>query len=95
MVYDNADRLVFSQDGNQRALTSGNWTYYKYDGLNRLTEQGVCTNKVTTSGTLCTSGITMTTTLSVRKQVSITAISLMMLRATGKGTDGKCGNGTR
>ena len=31
MVYDNADRLVFSQDGNQRALTSGNWTYYKYD----------------------------------------------------------------
>ncbi|RJV58556.1 RHS repeat-associated core domain-containing protein, partial [Bacteroides sp. AF04-22] len=35
MVYDNADRLVFSQDGNQRALTSGNWTYYKYDGLNR------------------------------------------------------------
>ena len=51
MVYDNADRLVFSQDGNQRALTSGNWTYYKYDGLNRLTDQGVCTNKVTTSGT--------------------------------------------
>ena len=33
------------------ALTSGNWTYYKYDGLNRLTEQGTCTNKVTTSGT--------------------------------------------
>ena len=32
-------------------LTSGNWTYYKYDGLNRLTEQGTCTNKVTTSGT--------------------------------------------
>ena len=51
MVYGNADRLVFSQDGNQRALTSGNWTYYKYDGLNRLTEQGTCTNKVTTSGT--------------------------------------------
>ncbi len=50
-MYDNADRLVFSQDGNQRALTSGNWTYYKYDGLNRLTEQGTCTNKVTTSGT--------------------------------------------
>ncbi len=41
MVYDNADLLVFSQDGNQRALTSGNWTYYKYDGLNRLTAQGV------------------------------------------------------
>ena len=51
-AYDkNGNRLVFSQDGNQRALTSGNWTYYKYDGLNRLTEQGTCTNKVTTSGT--------------------------------------------
>ena len=51
MVCDNADRLVFSQDGNQRALSTGNWMYYKYDGLNRLTEQGTCTNKVTTSGT--------------------------------------------
>ena len=51
MVYDNADSLVFSQDGNQRALSTGNWMYYKYDGLNRLTEQGTCTNKVTTSGT--------------------------------------------
>lgn len=51
MVYDDADRLIFSQDGNQRALNTANWTYYKYDSLNRLTEQGVCTNKVTTSGT--------------------------------------------
>ncbi|WP_297644096.1 DUF6443 domain-containing protein [uncultured Bacteroides sp.] len=51
MVYDNAGRLTFSQDGNQRALTTNNWTYYKYDALNRLTERGVCTNKVTTSGT--------------------------------------------
>ena len=50
-VYDNADRLTFSQDGNQRALSTLNWTYYKYDQLNRLTEQGLCTNKVTTSGT--------------------------------------------
>ena len=39
------------EDGNQRALTAGNWTYYKYDSLNRLAEQGVCTDKVTTSGT--------------------------------------------
>lgn len=51
MVYDSAGRLTFSQDGNQRALTTNNWTYYKYDALNRLTERGVCTNKVTTSGT--------------------------------------------
>ena len=51
MMYDNADRLVFSQDGNQRALTSGNWTYYKYDSLNRLTDAvhgaGHYTEKVT------------------------------------------------
>ena len=50
-VYDNSDRLTFSQDGNQRTLSAHNWTYYKYDQLNRLTEQGLCTNKVTTSGT--------------------------------------------
>mgnify|MGYP000976363954 FL=1 len=50
-VYDNSDRLTFSQDGSQRALSAQNWTYYKYDQLNRLTEQGLCTNKVTTSGT--------------------------------------------
>lgn len=49
--YDAADRLTFSQNGNQRALTTGNWTYYKYDHLSRLTEQGICTNQVTTSGT--------------------------------------------
>lgn len=49
--YDAADRLTFSQDGNRRALTTGNWEYYKYDNLGRLTEQGICTNKVTTSGT--------------------------------------------
>lgn len=50
-VYDNADRLIFSQDGNQRASATGNWTYYVYDKFNRLTEQGVCTDKVTASGT--------------------------------------------
>ena len=49
--YDNNDRLTFSQDGNQRAATTGNWTYYKYDHLNRLTEQGTCTDKNTASGT--------------------------------------------
>ena len=42
-VYDLKDRMTFSQDGNQR--TAGKWTYYLYDGLNRLTEQGECTGK--------------------------------------------------
>ena len=50
-VYDSNDRMVFSQDGNRRLLATGNWTYYKYDGFGRLTEQGLCTNKVTASGT--------------------------------------------
>lgn len=42
-TYDAADRLAFSQDGNQRA--GNKWTYYLYDNLGRLTEQGECTNK--------------------------------------------------
>ena len=47
-VYDNADRMTFSQDGNQR--TKGLWTYYLYDKLGRLTEQGECVDKNTSSG---------------------------------------------
>ena len=35
--YDGADRLAFSQDGVQR--TSGKWTFYVYDNLNRLVQQ--------------------------------------------------------
>ena len=42
-VYDNADRLIFSQDGNQRI--SGKWAFYQYDNLDRLLKQGECTNK--------------------------------------------------
>ena len=48
-TYDNADRLTFSQDGNQRAvsttISSQKWTYYLYDNLGRLTQQGECTGK--------------------------------------------------
>ena len=47
-TYDAADRLTFSQDGNQRA--GNKWTYYLYDNLGRLTEQGECTNKSVASG---------------------------------------------
>ena len=49
-VYDDADRLIFSQDGVQRV--SGRWTYYKYDAFSRLTEQGECTNQNPASGTV-------------------------------------------
>lgn len=41
--YDAADRMIFSQDGVQRA--SGKWTFYVYDSLNRLTQQGENTGK--------------------------------------------------
>ena len=46
-VYDTADRLTFSQDGNQRP--SNKWTYYLYDGLSRLAQQGECTGKSASS----------------------------------------------
>lgn len=42
-VYDDHDRLVFSQNGNQRA--SGKWTFYVYDHMNRLVQQGENTSK--------------------------------------------------
>jgi len=41
-VYDKADRLIFSQDGEQR-LTK-NWTFYKYDALGRMILTGVWKN---------------------------------------------------
>ena len=41
--------MTVSQDGNQRS--SGKWTFYVYDNLNRLTQQGENTSKtVSTSG---------------------------------------------
>jgi RHS repeat-associated protein len=46
MVYDKRDRLVLTQDGNQRA--TGQWTFIKYDQLNRPVLTGV---KDTTAGT--------------------------------------------
>ncbi|GET24694.1 hypothetical protein NT017_10230 [Prolixibacter sp. NT017] len=39
MVYDNRDRLVASQDSNQRAL--GQWQFIKYDALNRPVMTGI------------------------------------------------------
>ena len=37
MVYDQRDRIVFMQDGNQRAKSPGEWTANVYDSLDRLT----------------------------------------------------------
>ena len=46
-VYDMADNLIFSQDGNQR--TTKQWTFYLYDKFRRLVVQGVCENTNTDS----------------------------------------------
>lgn len=45
MVYDNRDRLVLTQDGNQRV--NNLWTFTKYDELNRPIATGI---KDTTAG---------------------------------------------
>lgn len=45
MVYDARDRLVMTQDANQKA--AGKWLVTKYDNLNRPVEAGLWTNATT------------------------------------------------
>ena len=40
MVYDRRNRLVLSQDGNQRTADNKKWSYSVYDGKNRVVESG-------------------------------------------------------
>ncbi|WP_291587819.1 DUF6443 domain-containing protein [Bacteroides sp.] len=40
-VYDRADRLIFSQNGEQRTVSQ--WTFYKYDTMGRKVLEGTCT----------------------------------------------------
>lgn len=64
MVYDNRDRLVLTQDGNQRTDAGGNitkkeWTFTKYDVLNRpvltgIYEHDVVADHATMSGQINT-----------------------------------------
>ncbi len=49
MIYNAMDRLVATQDANQRAV--GNWTFTKYDGLGRVVQTGIC-NYTTDRATL-------------------------------------------
>ena len=49
-VYDKADRLIFSQDGEQRTTTS--WTFYKYDAFDRMILTGVWKNSGQTQASL-------------------------------------------
>lgn len=41
MVYDNRNRLVLTQDGNQREKSTKEWTYTIYDDFNRPKESGI------------------------------------------------------
>jgi RHS repeat-associated protein len=41
MVYDGRDRLVMTQDGNQRDKSPMEWTFTKYDALNRPLLTGI------------------------------------------------------
>jgi RHS repeat-associated protein len=41
MVYDNRDRLVLTQDGNQRISTPQEWTFTKYDAQDRPIMTGI------------------------------------------------------
>jgi len=43
MKYDETSRLIFSQDGNQRAKSE--WTFYIYDALGRQVVMGICPNQ--------------------------------------------------
>jgi RHS repeat-associated protein len=41
MVYDNRDRIVYTQDGDLRSKSPGQWTYTLYDALNRPVQTGI------------------------------------------------------
>lgn len=49
LVYDNKDRLVLSQDENQRSRTPDQWTFYLYDNLDRTVATGLFDNNATYS----------------------------------------------
>lgn len=49
MVYDNRDRLVLTQDANQRSGSNKYWTFTKYDALNRPVLTGIHTADSTLS----------------------------------------------
>jgi RHS repeat-associated protein len=47
LVYDKRDRLVLSQDENQRTRTARQWTFYLYDKENRAIASGLLENTAT------------------------------------------------
>ncbi|RZK50871.1 MAG: RHS repeat-associated core domain-containing protein, partial [Pedobacter sp.] len=60
LVYNRLDRLVLTQDGNQR--NNNQWTYYKYDALDRIVLKGTyssSSNRSTLQSTLSSSSLPM------------------------------------
>jgi RHS repeat-associated protein len=57
MVYDNRDRLVLTQDGNQRNRVTKEWTFTKYDAFNRP----VSTGRFASNNDLATMQVTVNT----------------------------------
>ncbi|MBN1767047.1 MAG: RHS repeat-associated core domain-containing protein [Prolixibacteraceae bacterium] len=49
LIYDNRDRLVATQDANQRAKSPDEWSYFTYDNLNRIKSEGIFTTNSTRS----------------------------------------------
>ena len=54
-LYDDNGNLKFKQDGNRSNDATYGWTYYKYDELNRLTEEGLSATSPTTEPSSYTS----------------------------------------
>jgi RHS repeat-associated protein len=48
-VYDKWNRIVLKQDGNQRSLIPSQWTYTKYDALDRPAIAGIYSNATYTT----------------------------------------------
>ena len=61
MVYDKADRLVLSQDGNQHG--SHEWNFIEYDILGRVVQSGITTDSITNEAALIALRESMSTSL--------------------------------
>lgn len=56
LVYNSANLVVLTQDANQRA--NGEWSYTKYDGIQRVANSGIYKNPLITSRSAAQSAVT-------------------------------------